>query len=274
MKKKGFIKNYGKLLEILLTAIVVLIIILSVLIYLHSVDEKASELSDKTSATYISSNNEKGENGLFIANIEDDLTSYIEEHDPDLKKLRTFTYKIPDEKFYIELSVHKIELKKTEQKNDDEETEPEIGYSFEITKIVDELHDINAKTNYSDIKKIEYKTGNSNYATVLNLIAANDTRYMVCVENAYYFLGSDIETVSYIYDHFYYLSYNKDYSPLRDATSCDNDVLENIEDFNLNDVYYRYGKINFLKDYYQKTSSTAYSVRERCAELENAENEE
>ena len=123
--------------------------------------------------------------------------------------------------------------------------------------------------NLKNIEEIEYRTGNSNNATVLNLISDYDEEYLAITEDTYYFLGTDIESISYINEHFYYVSYNSKYKLLENATLCDKETKNSIDEFNKNDNYYKYGKINFFGDYYQKLSSKTYTVEDRCNELEN-----
>ena len=69
---------------------------------------------------------------------------------------------------------------------------------------------------------------------------------------------------------FYYRSYNNKYLAIDTVGSCNEELRLSIEDFNEDDVFYTYGKINFLKDFYQKLASKSYSVRDKCASLEQS----
>ena len=86
-------------------------------------------------------------------------------------------------------------------------------------------------------------------------------------DETHYFLGNDIEYISYMDNHFYYLSYNSKYRALLEAEECSKEVKGTIQYFNQNDYFYKYGKINFLKDFYQKLASKTYSVKDKCDEL-------
>jgi len=61
---------------------------------------------------------------------------------------------------------------------------------------------------------------------------------------------------------------NLRYIALREVEACTKEVKEEIPKFSLKDYYYKYGKINFLSDYYQKLASKTFTVKERCEELE------
>ena len=66
------------------------------------------------------------------------------------------------------------------------ETYEEKGeVKFALSKIVHNRHNINAKMNLRGIEKIEYQTGNTNNATVLNLITENDSEYLAIIKDTY-----------------------------------------------------------------------------------------
>ena len=126
---------------------------------------------------------------------------------------------------------------------------------------------------YKDIKKIEYKTDSITNSSILNIITEYDNNYMAITKDNYYFLGTDIDKVSYDGEHFYYYSYNDVYDELANANSCSYEVINQIEEFNYSDIYYTYGIVNFLKDYYQKLAPNNYTVWQYCEYLNNRLNE-
>lgn len=224
-------------------------------LYFDYIDIKANEILEKTDAEFTTENITLQNNGLYIVDIKQDL---IDNNIDD--KIDKITYKIKNEKFYFELRIYK----------DIDSQEP----TFEIEKIVDDRHEINAKMNLRNIEKIEYRTGNINDSTVLNLITNFDSQYFAITENNYYFLGEDIESISFLDNHFYYVSYNKNYRSLSEAKECTKEVKRSIDGFNEKETYYNYGKINFFKDYYQKLSSKKYTVKDYCESLINMEQQD
>ena len=47
-----------------------------------------------------------------------------------------------------------------------------------------------------------------------------------------------------------------------------------IDEFNQNDIYYNYGRINFLPDYYQKLASKSLTVKDKCDSMEESNTKE
>lgn len=256
MKKKNLAKR--KKIRIVKKTIPILILFILIgflTVYIKYIDKKSKEMLDESYYTYTQKEEFDGEEGFKLIDIQSNLSSF-------LKKIKTeetsVSYKIANNSFYFDLLV---------KKNDDE-------YTFEIDRIIDDNHNMHAKMKYENVNKIEYRTGNENHATVLKLYTDNEYRYLAITGNTYYFLGSDIENISYLDGEFYYLSYNKKYASLKTAISCDKSVKNSIDGFKSSEYYYKYGKINFLTDYYQKLSSKVFTVEERCNELiENSKTE-
>lgn len=244
VKKKKVIYYSG--LGFLITAMMI-IGTFALGIYLNRVDAATREILDKSEVSYVTSDNEINEEGLYVAYLEEELTSYVEE-----KKVSSITYEFSGESFYLELVVNK-------DKND--------RISFEIVKIVDDKENVKARMNLKDVKSIEYRSDEVNGAKLLKIDAAYNSDYFVITEGTYYFLGQDIESISFKEGRFYYLTYNPDYRVLEEYQSCSKDVRKSIDGFNENHYYFKYGKINFLRDYYQKLSTKKYTVREKCAEF-------
>lgn len=244
VKKKKVIYYSG--LGFLITAMMI-IGTFALGLYLNKVDAATREILEKSEVSYITSNNEINEEGLYVANLEEELTSYVEE-----KKVSSITYEFSGESFYLELVVNK-------DKNGE--------LSFEIVKIIDEEEGVKARMNLKDVKTIEYRRDEKSGAKLLKIDAAYNSDYFVITEGTYYFLGQDIESISFKDDKFYYLTYNPDYKVLEEYQSCSKDVQKTIDGFNEKHYYYKYGKINFLRDYYQKLATKKYTVREKCAEF-------
>lgn len=246
-------RKLGNIILIILAFAAVLFFLVALRMYLEDVEAKAKEIMESTDTTYVSKNHDLNYNGLYVANIKDDVLKFIEE-----REISTITYKFEGEPFYLELAI-------------DEDKEGNKGIS--ITKIVNENLGVKARTNMKNIESIEYRTGNVNQATVLRINAQYSSDYFVMTEGTHYFLGSDVETVSNKDGQFYYMSYNKNYLYLEEAKSCSKEVKAEIDGFNKKDHYYKYGKINFLDDYYQKLSSKVYTVGEKCKEFEKEKKE-
>ncbi len=243
-KKKKLIGN------IVLSVTVVISIILlmfAIRIYLGRVDEKTKEIMKETDATYTSKENALNDKGFYVAELKRDLSDYLEDFD-----VKTITYKIEGEPFYLDIQI----------------VEDETGEKiFSIQRIINEEKKVFARMNMEGIESIEYRTGNVNGASVLKINTEYYSDYFVITNENHYFLGSDIENVSFSEDQFYYLSYNPNYRILDKAKLCNKELKSQIDGFSNKDFYYKYGKINFLSDYYQKLSSKKFTVGERCEEL-------
>lgn len=248
MVKRNRQKKIKYILTVLITILIVLALIFGVKIYLQRIDAKVDELSNSTDMEFTSLKNDLNSDGFYVAKLKDELTAYIEDNN-----VSSVTYNLEGENFYLEIAVNRSE---------------EGDLSFDVEKIVSDEFDINARINIADVEKIEYRTGNPKKSTVIKFGEDYVHNYFAMSESVYYFLGQDIESISYIDDHFYYVSYNPNYLILEDAQSCSKDVKSQIDGFKTSDYYYKYGKINFLSDYYQKLSSKTYTVGQKCNELQ------
>ncbi len=250
MKKKKLAKR--KRIRIVKKAVPIIILFILIglfTIYIKYVDKKSKSIQKESYYTYTQNDVVKGTEGFNSIDLKENLQDFLSKNKHNDISL---TYKIKNEQFYFDLLLKK-------ENND---------YTFEIDRIIDEAHNMHAKMKYENVIKAEYQTGNENHATVLKLYTDNEIRTLAITGNTYYFLGSDIESISYINGEFYYLSYNKKYTTLKSATSCDKATKHSIDEFNAKDYYYKYGKINFLTDYYQKMSSKVFTVEDKCNELE------
>ncbi len=223
-------------------------------IYFTKVDAAAKEIQNATDLAYETKNDETNNRGFYVANFKAELEEFMAD-----RNASTLTYEFAGESFFLEVFI---------QKNEEGE------YSFEIEKISNPEFDINARMNMKDVESIEYRTGNPSKASVLKINQKYNSDYFAMTDGTYYFLGDDIESISYKNNHFYYMTYNPDYKSLEEATVCSPEITSKIEGFKMSDYYYNYGKINFLSDYYQKLSSKKFTVQEKCDELaEKAKNQ-
>ena len=252
MKKKKLAKRKKIRIAKKAIPIVILLIVVGLFtIYIKYTDKKSKEILEESTYIYTQKNIIDGEAGFKSIDFKSNLTEFLKTKKSEDTSL---TYKVDYESFSFDILV----------KKENEE------YTFEIDRIIDESHSMHAKMKYEGVTRIDYQTGNENHATVLKLYTDNDFRYLAITGNTYYFLGSDIENISYIDGEFYYLSYNKKYSTLKTAIKCDKKTKNSIDEFKSSEYYYKYGKINFLTDYYQKLSSKVFTVEARCNELEEA----
>lgn len=230
-------------------ALMVLITILYGLkIYLSHIDTTSKKIMEESDTSYLATNVENLKNGFKKLNIKSDVEEYLKKK----KKITSITYKIKDEKFTFDIGIV---------------TKEDKTYTFNINKIKDDKHEVYARMHLENIEAIEYRTGNMNEATVIKFITDLNSEYFVIIDGNYYFLGSDIKSLSYMNDHFYYMTYNPNYRTLEDVTECTKDVKKSIDGFKSSDYYYHYGKINFLSEYYQKLASKTYTVKEKCDDL-------
>ena len=251
--KKISKKRRNKIIALALSFALSILLIFLIIIYLKHIDKEANKITEDTTYSYTVKKKINSNGGLFVANIEDDLKTYIKKH----KNIDNITYNIDGEDFYFQVNIF------NEKDN----------FSIEIYKIVDNSRNISARMTYKDIKKIEYKTDSITNSSILNIITEYDNNYMAITKDNYYFLGTDIDKVSYDGEHFYYYSYNDVYDELANANSCSYEVINQIEEFNYSDIYYTYGIVNFLKDYYQKLAPNNYTVWQYCEYLNNRLNE-
>lgn len=246
-----FIFNKRTIL-VCLFGLALMLSIVAIRLYFSKLDMAVSELANKKEIAYETKNNELGNNGFYVAKLKEELLELVEK-----KKVTSLTYEFENEGFYFDINVIEDE---------------EGNKSFEIERIACPEYHINARMNMRDVEEIEYRTGNPDKSTVLLIKQKYNADYFAMTLNTYYFLGSDIESISYKYDHFYYMSYNPNYKSLEEAASCSKDVTSKIHGFNMKHYYYKYGKINFLPDYYQKLAASTYTVKNRCDDLANENN--
>lgn len=237
-----------------LAAVFVLVCILIKIllnVYIEHIDKATKEYIEKSTILMKSSNKEVGPEGLYIAKIKEDVDAYLIDH-----KAEKIRYEFDGEDFYVELLL---------AKDDNGEV------SIAIDKIVSPHHNVNARVSMIGVESIEYRTGNVNETSLLKINTMFNNEYFAMLDSAYYFLGEGIQSISFKDDQFYYGSYNSKYDSLKSAEACSDEVKKSIKDFKQGDAYYVYGKLNFLKDYYQKLDSKEYTVKMRCEAL--AENQ-
>lgn len=223
-------------------------------VYFSRIDYAAREVQNQKEIAYEKKRGELNSKGFYVANLTEDIKPLIES-----KKIDSLTYEFEGEDFSIDMLIHR---------ND------EGNISFEIERIFSLGYDISARMNMKDVEAIEYRTGNPSQASVLKIVEKYNTEYFVMLKGNYYFLGEDIESLSYKDDHFYYMTYNPEYKLLESATECSKEVKNKIDGFDMKHYYYKYGKINFLSDYYQKLSQKKFTVQNKCDELKVALEEE
>lgn len=246
-------KLFGNIILSILILITIVLVILSLHLYIENVNAKAREILEQTDIDYTMKIVEETSEGLYKVDFKDELTTLINEQD-----VSTVTCLFPNENFYIEVKMDR-----------DDEGEP----TFEIEKIGDTNYKVKAITNFKDVTSIEYRSGSYIESTVIKINSEDSYEYFAMALNTNYFLGDDIKSISYMNDHFYYLSYNPKYRALRDATECSDEIKASIDGFRESDYFYTYGKINFLSDFYQKLASKKFTVKEQC-ELLNSQKQQ
>lgn len=215
--------------------------------YLDKVDAESKKIINETDTAYTTKNNKINKKGLYVAELKTELDKNFKD-----TKDKSLTYKFDGEEFYLNIGISKDE---------------EGNNNYSILKIAHPEFGINARMNMTDIVSIEYRTGNKGEASVLKLNTAYNSDYFALLDGTYYFLGNDIESINYIDGQFYYVTYNPNYTLLEEKRDCSKETKNLIDGFDNNDYYYKYGKINFLTDYYQKLSSKVYTVKEKCSEF-------
>lgn len=240
------------------TVLVILIIfaiccsIFALRLYFARIDAASKEIMNKNDVAFMTKNNELNSKGFYIANLKEELDDFTDD------KVTKIAYEFEGEDFYLDIVV-----------NNGSNNEK----SYEIEKIGCPKYEVNARMNMKDIESIEYRTDKLGRSTVLKINEKYNSEYFAMAEGTYYFLGQDIESISYRDEHFYYMTYNPNYKLLDEAETCSKEVKDKIHKFSLKDYYYKYGKINFLSDYYQKLASKTYTVQERCDELAQIQKE-
>ena len=98
-KKKRLIGNI-----VLSVAVVIGIILLmfTVRLYLNKIDEKTRKVMNETDTTFTAKNNNTNSEGLYVANLKQDLLEYLEDFEAN-----SVTYKIEGEPFYLDVQVVK-----------------------------------------------------------------------------------------------------------------------------------------------------------------------
>jgi len=244
-KKIRIIKNV--LFVILFTFSIVGVILISKK-YNQYLDIKTEEKLETIKGTFISKDAKLNYNGLYIVSVKDELDQFLRENNYE-----KITYKVDKESFYIEFTV---------VKGDDE------NYIYNIDKIVNKDLNINARLNIVGVQSIEFRSSSRIEQAVIKITTIYDQEFFAMANGAYHLLGDDIEEIGFIDEHFYHMVYNPKYISLRDVDSCSKEVKKSIKNFNGNEYYYKYGRINFLSDYYQKLSSKTYTVSNKCDELQ------
>lgn len=249
MKKKRIIKN---VLCLILVVVALVGVSIFVNYYIDYLNFKTSEQKKSEKVVYVSKNDQLNYAGLYVATVKEDLDDFLQD-----KETNTLMYKIENESFYIQFSVVK---------------DHEGNFSYNIDKIVDTDLNINARLNLVGVTSIEYRSSSRVDQSLIKVNTLYDKEFFAMTNGAYHLLGDDIQDVGFIDGHFYHMTYNSKYVALREVESCSKEVKKSIKSFNVNDFYYKYGRINFLTDYYQKLSSKTYTVGNLCADLDAAMN--
>lgn len=241
-------RKLGNIALLIFILAAVIFFLVAIKMYLARVDEEVAKILEEADTTFIEKKGEEDYTGFYVANVKDTVLGFSQG-----KNISTIKYEFDGEPYFIEFLL---------EQND-------VGeQSITITKIVNDSKGIRASMNLRNVVSISYRTGNSNQSSILKIVGDYETRYFAMTDGAYYFLGSDIDNISYRDGQFYHTSYNPNYLYLEETKSCSQEVIAQIDGFNKNDYYYRYGKINFLEEYYQKLSSKTYSVGDKCKEFE------
>lgn len=251
-KKKSKKRKIKKILKTTIFVILAIILAISIKIYLNHVDKVTMEIENTKNHVFTSTNHKENENGFSIAFVQNDMIDYLGKQKTEKDQV---IYKIEKEKFYLDITV-KLE---------------DGRYKVDIDRVIDDKHEISARVNYRNVSKIEYKTGNLNDTTVIKIFYEDTYEFVAIVNRSYYVVGSDINDIKYEDDHFYYVNYNPKYLTLNTYETC-KDAQKGISGFSYYDYYYKYGKINFLADYYQKFPSNNLSIKNACEKMENTGN--
>lgn len=208
-------------------------------LYLNYVDSEISKKEVMEKVVYARTFEEKND-GFNVLKINDDFKGISNS---------TYSYKIKNEYFSFIVTTNKS------------------GVS--INKFIDSARKINARLFFDDVEKIEYASGDVNNSMLFKITSKTDYKYLAVAGSSYYILGNDIDEIIYENNAFYYRSYNPKYDILRVDHSCNSEIRRKIEDFDYKNYFYKYGKINFLSDYYQKINSKYYYVKDYCNDLKN-----
>lgn len=250
-KIKRFYKKKKKLCIVFGVAFCIIFIAALIRLYTLHLNRAVSRLENMTDSVYIKEDYIKGSNGFNTVNLHGDLKEYFKTN-----LNNSVAYKFKDETFFVDITKISNEKKK----------EP----TFDVDKIVDKERNINARVNFQNVVALEFKTGGDRSATVIHLLSTNDDAYYVITGNTYYSLGDDIENISFLEGEFYYVYYNNKYKAIDTAGGCTEELMLSIDEFNQNDIYYHYGRINFLPEYYQKLASKSLTVKDKCDSMEQS----
>lgn len=254
-KIKRFYKKRKTLCLVFGILFCVLFVTAVIRLYTLHLNRAVSRIENMTDSVYVKEEFISNSNGFNTINMLGDLKDYF---DGNLNN--SVAYKFKNESFYLDITRIKNDKKKSP--------------TFDVDKIVDKDRNINARVNFQNIVAMEFKTGGNRSATVIHLLSSNDDMYFVITGSTYYFLGDDIENISFLEGDFYYVSYNNKYKAIDTAGGCSEELMLSIDDFNQNDIYYNYGRINFLPDYYQKMASTSLTVKDKCDSMEQSTKED
>lgn len=254
-KIKRFYKKRRKQCIVFGIIFCILLVASIIRLYTFHLNRAVSRLENMTDSVYVKEKFIPNSNGFNTINMLSDLKDYFSNNINN-----SVAYKLKDETFYLDISKISNDKKKTP--------------TFDVDKIVDKERNINARVNFQNLVAMEFKTGGANSATVIHLLSSSDDLYFVITGNTYYFLGDDIEDISFLEGDFYYVSYNNKYKAIDTAGGCTEELMLAIDDFNQNDIYYNYGRINFLTDYYQKMASKSLTVKDKCDSMEQSTKED
>ena len=237
--------DYYNLFKFLLILFILFIVYIGIKEYLVSVDKRTNKIVNNTESSFVLKKPKLLDNNMYFIDLEKDLNKVVK------KSQNTITYKIDKEDFNLDVKVY---LDKTNNK-----------HSYEIVKVVDNLHDISARINYKNAKQLEYRQDSNGGPLIIKFITLNEVEILAITDQTYYFLGEDVDDITFDNNEFYYKTINPKYEvkELREK-GCTQEINNSIEDFSFQDVYYTYGRINFLDDYYQKHALRTTSVEEEC----------
>ena len=237
--------DYYNIFRFLLILFLLFIVYFGIKEYLVTVDKRTNKIVNNTDSSFVLKKPKLLDNNMYFIDLEKDLNKVVK------KNQNTITYEIKNENFNLDV---KIYLDKTTNK-----------HSYEIVKVVDNTHNISARINYKNAKQIEYRQERNGGPLIIKFVTTYTNEILAITDQTYYFLGEDVDDVTYEDNYFHYKTINPKYelNELKEK-GCTQKVNNSIEDFNFQDVYYTHGRINFLDDYYQKHAMGTFSVEEEC----------
>ena len=114
--------DYYNLFKFLLILFILFIVYIGIKEYLVSVDKRTNKIVNNTESSFVLKKPKLLDNNMYFIDLEKDLNKVVK------KSQNTITYKIDKEDFNLDVKVY---LDKTNNK-----------HSYEIVKVVDNLHDI------------------------------------------------------------------------------------------------------------------------------------